>query len=424
MEAEKLASAHAGNFNPTPFGVILAKLEKKHTDTISSLVEIVRNLQIELVSLKSQVAALDSVVDVVMPEPPSAPAAAPPPAPKAPQQPPPPPPPAPPAAAPSWATVTRRARKKKTATIQTAAGVVPLFHVNTNRNIETYPQYLARMNASAPKASPPKKQQPTTIPLRPRRLLVKRDGTELTSTPMQLRDALNKVLGFTAILSAQISRGSSGACTGNVSLTLMENLLATKLYAKVGEHLNTIPGALSLHLDSPIVQMVVHGIPTSLPLELLQQELTTYNSGLTLATVPRWLTKPDQRKEKKASSVVIALSGNRAQEVAARPRLFAFSATLRCERKLRFGPSTQCANCQLFGHHTTKCTNAAACRWCAGTHLTGAHSCPTSTCSTNGRPCAHTLAKCAVCLGPHESHFKDCTLRVSSVAGEEMDENL
>jgi hypothetical protein len=204
----------------------------------------------------------------------------------------------------------------------------------------------------------------------------------------------------------------------------MENLLATKLYAKVGEHLSTIPGAISLHLDSPVVQMVVHGVPTSLPLDSLQQELTTYNPGLQMASPPRWLTKPDQRKEKRASSVVIALSGNKAQEVASRPRLFAFSATLRAERKLRFGPSTQCAKCQRFGHHTNKCEYSPCCRWCAGNHLTGAHSCPTSTCSANGRPCAHTLTKCALCAGPHESHFKDCPSRTSPTDGENMDENV
>jgi hypothetical protein len=80
---------------------------------------------------------------------------------------------------------------------------------------------------------------------------------------------LNKALGFTAILSVQISRVAGGN-TGNVSLTLMENLLATKLYAKVGEYLSTIPGACSLHLDTPIIPMVVHGIPTTLDFEDLQ----------------------------------------------------------------------------------------------------------------------------------------------------------
>ena len=143
-----------------------------------------------------------------------------------------------------------------------------------------------------------------------------------------------------------------------------------------------------------------------------------------MSSPPRWLTKPDQRKEKQASSVVIALSGNKAQEVASRPRLHAFSATLRAERKLRFGPSTQCAKCQRFGHHTLKCSHSACCRWCADNHLTGSHSCPTKTCSANGRSCPHTLVRCALCAGPHESHFKDCPSRVAPIVeGEDMDVN-
>jgi hypothetical protein len=402
------AESHANNWNPNSFGAILSKLEKYHLDTVQPLFESVRFLLGELTSLKSEVAAFHSVVDVITPAPftPSASAAPRAPAAQAPRPSAPPPPPA--ASAPSWATVAKRSRRNKT-------GIPNLTPIITNTA------------TVASKARQPKGQQtsnnnnsPST---RSRRLIVKRDGTDLNLTPVQLRDALNKALGFTAILSAQVSRSPAAGNTGNVSLTLMENLPATKLYAKVGEHLSTIPGATSLHLDSPIVQMVVHGIPTSLPLESLQQELITYNPGLALASPPRWLTKPDQRQGKSASSVVISLSGNKAQDVASRPRLFAFSATLRTERKLRFGPSTQCAKCQRFGHHTTKCEYPACCRWCAGPHLTGAHSCPTSTCSTNGRPCSHTLTRCALCAGPHESHFKDCPSRVAPTVGDDMDVN-
>jgi hypothetical protein len=139
----------------------------------------------------------------------------------------------------------------------------------------------------APKASPPKSaNNNTTTPFRPCSLIVKQDGTALCLSPLQLCVTLNKALGFTAILSTQVSRGTGGGDTGNVSLTLMENLLAPKLYAKVGEHLNTIPGALSLHIDTPIVHMVVHGVPTDIFLELLQQELTTYNPGLVMSSQP------------------------------------------------------------------------------------------------------------------------------------------
>ena len=195
----------------------------------------------------------------------------------------------PPPAVPSWATVARKKKGKQPTIIRTAAGDVESFHMSRVPT-QKLPPYLARYRNMAdavppppPPPAPKRQQKNTTPPLRPRRLLVKRDGSDLTKTPLQLRDALNKALGYTAVLSTQIARSSAGGNTGHVSVTLMENLLATKLYPKVGEHLTVIPGAISLHLETPIVHIVVHGVPTSLPLELLQQELTTFNPGLTMS---------------------------------------------------------------------------------------------------------------------------------------------
>ena len=252
-------------FSPSSFASLLNQHEKSHNENLSSLCEIVRNLQAEVTALKTQITQVADKGPIYIPAPPPVvPALAAASASQAPAPPPPPPPPA--AAAPSWATVARRSKKKKTSTF-VPAGTDATF---SGRRTESYAQFartLATTTTTAQKPSPPKRQQVyTTPPLRPRRLIAERDGSELYLTPMELRDALNKALGFTAILSTQVSRGHSGSNTGHVSITLMENLLATKLYAKVGEHLNTIPGALSLHLDSPDVQMVVHGVPTSISL--------------------------------------------------------------------------------------------------------------------------------------------------------------
>jgi hypothetical protein len=148
-------------------------------------------------------------------------------------------------------------------------------HCYQMKQKEERPHHPSPAQTPALQALPPNRQQNNTSPaLRPRRLIVRRDGSAITQTTMELRDALNKALGFVAIQSVQVSNSSAVDCTGNVSLTLMENFLATKIHAKVGRHLSTIPRACSLHLDNPIVQMVVHGIPTSLPFESLQQKLT------------------------------------------------------------------------------------------------------------------------------------------------------
>src|SRR5260221_13289182 len=149
-------------FRLNAFGTMMAKLEERQQNTISALKETVSYLLGEIVTLKSQVAALDSVVDIVSPVPvfvpaPVTPSQAPAPPPSRPI---PPPPPPPPPAAPSWATVTRKGKKKAAVPpiVMTAAGPVESFH-HKRAPVESYPQYLARMSRSLNPAPAPKKQQ-------------------------------------------------------------------------------------------------------------------------------------------------------------------------------------------------------------------------------------------------------------------------
>src|SRR5205807_6469412 len=161
-------------------------------------------------------------------------------------------------------------------------------------------------------------------------------------------------------------------------------------------------------LDNPTAQLPVHGIPTSHNLADVGRELTTYNSGLTLALPPRWLTSDDRRASKAASSIVITVTGPKAQEFVNASHLSAFSTTFKLERKLRLNQFTQCANCQQFGHHTLKCPNASSCHWCTSPHSTRDHSCPSSTYQQKDRLCPHTSPKCVACAGPHEAHSSLC----------------
>src|SRR3978361_1833735 len=77
-----------------------------------------------------------------------------------------------------------------------------------------------------------------------------------------------------------------------------------------------------------------------------------------------------------SSTIVISITGPKAEDNARRPRLAAFSSTYRLERRLRFNHLTQCARCQLYGLHTLRCTNDHTCRWGAGKHTTTDHTCP------------------------------------------------
>ena len=164
--------------------------------------------------------------------------------------------------------------------------------------------------------------------------------------------------------------------------------------------------------------LIVHGIPTTASLAEIGKELTTYNTGLALSEQPRWLTNDTARSGKSASSVTIVVTGPKAHEFASLPRLSAFSRSFKVERRLRFSSLTQCANCQKFGHHTLRCTNPVACKWCRSSHSTSDHKCPTLTYPARGRACPHTTMSC---VGPDDSHYLQCPTRPRLSAGDEME---
>jgi hypothetical protein len=304
-----------------------------------------------------------------------------------PTPPPPPPPPPPPAAQKpppvnTWAQVARKGKKKTPAP-------------------PAKPAQAAAPSPATPKAPSPKKG----LTLRERRLTIKRDGTPLTTTNIAIRDSVN-----TALQATLIQRVERNA-VHDLLITTMDTVKATSLNSKISQFLHLIPGTTTSHLDAPSAQLLVHNIPTSYSLADIGREISTFNTGLVLAEQPRWLRTPEMRQGKLASTVVISITGPRAQDFAEQPRLCAFSTTYRLERRLRFNKSTQCYNCHKFGHHTLKCTNPASCRWCAQPHSTGDHTCPTATCTTRGRLCAHSSPMCANCDGPHEAHSTTCTKR-------------
>ena len=260
---------------------------------------------------------------------------------------------------------------------------------------------MAARAAQAPTKSNTNRPQPKKgLTARERRLVIKREGEPLNTNALDLRDDINQALAATYVQTVSL-RGNT------ITLTTMESVKAASLNSKVGTFLHLIPGTISVHLDAPVSHILVHGIPTSRTLAEIANELTTYNTGLSLTEQPRWLTTDDARAGKTASTVVINITGPRAADYVGK-RLAAFSTTYRTERRLSFNSHTQCSNCHGYGHHNNKCTNPASCRWCASPHPTGGHTCPTATCRIRGRPCNNTVLRCVNCKGPHDAHTTSC----------------
>src|ERR1700709_1481721 len=266
----------------------LSEMQKEFTDRTDILYAQISALNDEILGLKLAVKeAPPSPTPAPKPESTSA----------APQQTPPPSKPTPSVPAPTWATVAKRPKKKKSPTTNTQAPPAPTQHTT--------------------KPSPPQEKKSPT--LRERRLLIKRDGTALPSSTITLRDQINSALGSTLVQRIE------GDTLHNITLITMETVKATALNSKASTFLHLIPGTSSVHLDMPTTQLIVHGIPTSHALLNIGEELTTFNTGLILTQDPRWLTSNERREGKSASSIVISITGPKAQDIAKRPRLSAFS---------------------------------------------------------------------------------------------------
>ena len=258
------------------------------------------------------------------------------------------------------------------------------------------PQPAPQPATASPASSPP---QAKTLTHTECRLLIRRDGTPLTSSTVAIRDSINTALQAT-LIQCVVCRPDN-----NLTLITMDTVKAASLSNKVSSFLHLIPGTTTVRLDFPTVQILLHGISTDRPLPDIAQELITFNTGLALSHPPRWLLPDDRRASKRISTVVLSLTGTRARDVASRSRLAVFSATFKVEHHLRFNRYTHCHGCHQFGHHTLRCTNAPSCRWRAGTHSTRDHTCPTSTCNAKSHPCPHTSLKSAACAGPHKAHY-------------------
>ena len=134
-----------------------------------------------------------------------------------------------PPAVPLWSQVAGRKAKKPTPSTAKAPQPVP-------------------QPATAPPASSP--PQAKMLTHRERRLLIRRDGTPLTST-VAIRDSINIALQAT-LIQRVVCRPDN-----NLTLITMDTVTAASLSNKVSSILHLIPGTTTVRLDFPTVQILV-----------------------------------------------------------------------------------------------------------------------------------------------------------------------
>ena len=92
------------------------------------------------------------------------------------------------------------------------------------------------------------------------------------------------------------------------------------------------------------------------------------------------------------------------QEILKQKEILIARVAVKVIKYLKISPTTQCTNCQKFGHIGDKCSTRA-CQFCAVTHLSKDHS--GLTCNIIGRPYKHTIPLCINCKEKHFANSKD-----------------
>ena len=170
--------------------------------------------------------------------------------------------------------------------------------------------------------------------------------------------------------------------------------------------------------DQSWYKIVMHGIPLQdfnhdEGMDLVVTEITTFNEGLTPVGRPYWLTSSDKRRggQQRAGSVVVAFATEREALRAVRNRVYVAGISVRCEKLHNTAPSTQCTNCQSFGHLGNRCKKAPSCCLCGEAHATTTHRCNTCQSTTQ---CIHLTPRCINCQQAHTADSKVCEVYLST----------
>jgi hypothetical protein len=158
-------------------------------------------------------------------------------------------------------------------------------------------------------------------------------------------------------------------------------------------------------------QFLLHGVPTHLSLPEISASISTNYPQLIQGQTQRWLTTPDRRQQKTNSTIVISLASTVKKVDIGRQNLIVCNRESQLHDYISYGRSTQCHNCQSYGHPAALCQNDTYCAVCACHHETKDHPYTLPTCK-KGPTCTHPPIHCINCDAPHKASDLNCPERI------------
>ena len=150
-------------------------------------------------------------------------------------------------------------------------------------------------------------------------------------------------------------------------------------------------------------------------LKFLKEEIETFNP-IKIQGLPRWISSSEKRYnlQTRFGFIVFAVENEKkGQEILKQKEILIAGVAAKVVKYLKISPTTQCINCQKFGHIGDRCSTKA-CQFYTATHLSKDHSC--FTCKITGKSCKHTTPLYINCKGKYFATSKDCeTLKAAKL---------
>lgn len=249
-------------------------------------------------------------------------------------------------------------------------------------------------------------------------ILLRSSNEKTTLNLLQLRETLNKTLREIKAPSNAIIISITQNFRGNFVLLTRDDCRADTLlpYKETLEKKikEADPDVQGLKQQETWAKVMVHGISlvnfkdTPEGMQVLKQEIEQCNSNVTLMNLPRYMSKPEARIGKLATSAVVAVRTETEAKGILLGGLMIGGKRCKTEKYYAARPTDQCSTCQGFGHHWQKCRKEARCRICSEQHRTTEHECKLCP-QLKGKQCQHTTPKCINCHGNHRASDPICS---------------
>jgi len=218
----------------------------------------------------------------------------------------------------------------------------------------------------------------------------------------------NKDVRAPPFISARVTvRGNVIFTTGNTQ----NNIIYKDYMTIIADTLSYYGQCEKVEIGKCFSQFLLHGVPTHLSLPKISHSLAANYPQLIQGQTPRWLTPANQWEHKANSTIVIRLTVNVKKANIGRQNLVVCKHEYQLDDYIAYGWSTQCHNCQTYGHPAALCRNDPRGDVCAGSHPTKEHSCSLPICK-KGPTCTHPPIHYVSCNTPHKPSDPNCPERI------------